>query len=102
MEALVRRTLYLRAQLGSRLAVSCHLWYSLILSFCGFFCYSGMFEDSTFVYMIEPLELTHDEVSLTGTSVSLWCFTLPASLPLNSKRKCRFQSVLIHIALLQT
>lgn len=26
--------------------------------------YSGMFEDDTFVYMIEPLELTDDEVGL--------------------------------------
>lgn len=30
----------------------------------GVLCYSGMFEDDTFVYMIEPLELTHDEVGL--------------------------------------
>lgn len=27
-------------------------------------CYSGMFEDNTFMYMIEPLELIHDEVGL--------------------------------------
>lgn len=32
----------------------------------GFLCCSGMFEDNTFVYMIAPLELIHDEVSLTG------------------------------------
>lgn len=27
-------------------------------------CCSGMFEDNTFMYMIEPLELVHDEVGL--------------------------------------
>ncbi|KAB1278850.1 Disintegrin and metalloproteinase domain-containing protein 23 [Camelus dromedarius] len=30
---------------------------------CGSLCLSGMFEDDTFVYMIEPLELIHDEKS---------------------------------------
>lgn len=53
----------------------------LIFSLCGFLRYSGMFEDNTYVYMIEPLDLIHDEVSLTVTSVSLWGFILSASLP---------------------
>lgn len=41
--------------------------------------HSGMFEDNTSVYMIEPLELVHDEVSLTVTSVSL-CFPYFSSI----------------------
>lgn len=41
-----------------------HLLFLLIFSSCGFLSCSGMFEDNTFVYMIEPLELIHDEVSL--------------------------------------
>ena len=48
----------------SSFAVSCCLPYLLIFSLCGFLSCSGMFEDNTFVYMIEPLELIHDEVSL--------------------------------------
>lgn len=66
--------------------MSCCLLHLLILSLCAFLCCSGMFEDNTFVYMIEPLELIHDEVSLTVTSVALRCSILSASLPLNNKK----------------
>lgn len=31
---------------------------------CALLCCSGMFADNTSVYMIEPLQLVHDEVSL--------------------------------------
>lgn len=41
--------------------INCHV----ILSIASFSpCSSGMFEDSTYLYLIEPMDLTHSEVSL--------------------------------------
>lgn len=39
--------------------------YHVILNITSFSpCFSGMFEDSTYLYLIEPMDLTHSAVSL--------------------------------------
>lgn len=70
----------------------CHLADSL----SDVLCYSGVFEDNTFMYMIEPLELIHDEVGLGHQFSFFWCLAFP------SGEGEIHQRVLLHAVLFQT